>query len=71
LARRHRVSEATFYDWKSKHGRLAASKARRLRALETNNAKLKGLLAEAMLDQDAPTRRAAKPAIFQQESSNV
>ena len=50
LARRHGVSEATIYNWKAKYGGLDVSEARRLRALEDENAKLKRLLAEAMLD---------------------
>lgn len=50
LARRHGVSEATIYNWKSKYGGLEVSEAKRLRALEDENAKLKRLLAEAMLD---------------------
>ena len=50
LARRHGVSEATIYNWKAKYGGLEVSEARRLRALEDENAKLKKLLAEAMLD---------------------
>ena len=53
LARRHVVSEATIYNWKSKYGGLEVSGARRLRALESENAKLKRLLADAMLDQAA------------------
>ncbi len=50
LARKHGVSEATLYDWKAKYGGLEVSEAKRLRALEDENAKLKRLLAEAMLD---------------------
>ena len=50
LARRHGVSEATIYNWKAKYGGLEVSEAKRLRALEDENAKLKKLLAEAMLD---------------------
>ncbi len=50
LARRHGVSEATIYNWKSKYGGLEVSEARRLRTLEEENARLKKLLAEAMLD---------------------
>ena len=50
LARRHGVSEATIYNWKAKYGSLEVSEARRLRALEDENAKLKRLLADAMLD---------------------
>ena len=53
LARRHGVSEATIYNWKAKYGGLEVSEARRLRALESENAKLKRLLADAMLDQAA------------------
>jgi putative transposase len=50
VCRRHGVSEATFYKWKAKYGGMEVSDARRLKALEDENAKLKRLLAEAMLD---------------------
>ena len=50
VCRRHSVSGATFYKWKAKYGGLDVSDARRLRSLEDENAKLKKLLAEAMLD---------------------
>ena len=50
LCRRHGISAATFYKWKSKFGGMEVSEAKRLRALEDENAKLKKLLAEAMLD---------------------
>ncbi len=50
LARRHGVSEATIYNWKAKYGGLEVSEAKRLRVLEDENAKLKRLLADAMLD---------------------
>jgi len=50
LAREHGVSEATLYNWKAKYGGLEVSEAKRLRALEDENAKLKRLLADAMLD---------------------
>jgi putative transposase len=50
LARKHGVSEATLYNWKSKYGGLEVSEAKRLRALEDENAKLKRLLADTMLD---------------------
>ena len=50
LCRKHGMSEATFYNWKSKYGGLEVSEAKRLRALEAENAKLKRLLANAMLD---------------------
>jgi putative transposase len=49
-AGKHGVSEATFYKWKAKYGGMDVSDARRLKALEDENAKLKKLLAEAMLD---------------------
>lgn len=50
VCRRHGVSSATFYKWKAKFGGLEVSEARRLRQLEDENAKLKRLLADAMLD---------------------
>ena len=50
VCRRHGISEATFYAWKAKYGGLEVSEARRLKTLEDENAKLKKLLAEAMLD---------------------
>jgi putative transposase len=50
VCRKHGVSEATFYKWKAKYGGLEVSEARRLKALEDENARLKKLLAEAMLD---------------------
>jgi putative transposase len=53
LCRKHGISEATFYNWKSKYGGLDVSEARRLRTLESENAKLKKLLAEAHLDNAA------------------
>ena len=53
LARRHGVSEATIYNCKAKYGGLEVSEARRLRELESENAELKRLLADAMLDQAA------------------
>ncbi len=53
LARRHGVSEATIYNWKSKYGGMDVSEAKRLRSLEDENAKLKRLLADTMLDNAA------------------
>jgi putative transposase len=50
LCRKRGISEATFYNWKAKFGGLDVSEARRLKALEDENGKLKKLLAEAMLD---------------------
>ncbi|WP_410052808.1 IS3 family transposase [Bradyrhizobium sp. SZCCHNPS2010] len=53
LARKHGISEATFYNWKAKFGGMDVSEAKRLKALEDENAKLKKLLAEQMLDAAA------------------
>jgi putative transposase len=53
LCRKHGISEATFYNWKSKYGGMDVSEARRLKALEDENRKLKKLLAESMLDNAA------------------
>jgi len=53
LARQHGFAEKTFYTWKSKFGGMEVSDAKRLRELESENTKLKNLLAESMLDQHA------------------
>jgi putative transposase len=53
LCRRHGMSDAIFYKWKSKYGGLEVSEAKRLRVLEEENTKLKRLLADAMLDNAA------------------
>ena len=50
VCRKHGISGATFYKWKSKYGGLEVSDVRRLKVLEAENGKLKKLLAEAMLD---------------------
>ena len=50
VCREHGISSATFYKWKAKFGGMDVSDARKLRALEDENAKLKKLLAEQMLD---------------------
>jgi putative transposase len=50
LCRRHGLSSATYYAWKAKFGGLEVSDAKRLRALEDENGKLKRLLAEAIMD---------------------
>jgi len=50
VCRKHGISSATFYKWKAKYGGLDVSDAKRLRALQDENTKLKKLLAEAMLD---------------------
>ena len=48
--RKHGISDATFYTWRSKYGGMEVSEARRLKALEEENAKLKRLLAESVMD---------------------
>lgn len=53
LARRHGVSEATIYNWKAKYGGMDISEAKRLKQLEDENARLKKLLADTMLDAAA------------------
>jgi putative transposase len=50
VCRRHGISSATFFKWKARFGGMDVSDARRLKVLEEENAKLKKLLAEAMLD---------------------
>ena len=50
VCRKHGMSSATFYAWKAKHGGMDVSEAKRLKALEVENAKLKRLYADAMLD---------------------
>lgn len=50
VCRRHGISQATFYGWKSKFGGLEVSEAKRLKALEEENRKLKKLLAEQVMD---------------------
>lgn len=51
LCRTYGISEATFYNWKAKFGGMDVSDAKRLKALEAENAKLKRLLADAELDK--------------------
>lgn len=50
VCRKYGISEATYYNWKAKFGGMTVSDAQRLKALESENAKLKRLLAESMLD---------------------
>ncbi len=53
LCRKHGVSNASLYNWKAKYGGMDVSEARKLKALEDENARLKKLLADAMLDNSA------------------
>jgi putative transposase len=60
VCRKYGISSATFYKWKAKYGGLDVSDAKRLRALEDENSKLKRLLADAMLDNAMLKEIAAK-----------
>ena len=60
LARKYGLSEATLYNWKAKFGGMDVSDAKKLRALEDENGKLKRLLADAMLDAAALRELLAK-----------
>jgi putative transposase len=53
LCRAHGVSEATFYNWKSKYGGMDVSEAQRLRQMEDENRRLKQLVADLSLDREA------------------
>jgi putative transposase len=59
LCRRHGFSEASYYAWRSKFGGMDVSDAKRLKALEAENARLKKLLAESMLENEV-TREALR-----------
>ena len=60
LCRRHGISPATFYNWRKKYSGMEASEAKRLRALESENAKLKRIVADQMLDMTAMKELLAK-----------
>ena len=53
LCRKHGMSDASFYNWRSKYGGMTVSEAKRLKQLEEENRKLKKLLAETMLEKAA------------------
>jgi putative transposase len=53
VCRKHGVSNASIYNWKAKYGGMEVSEAKRLKALEDENSKLKKLLADVMLDNSA------------------
>ena len=59
LCRKHGVSEPTFYKWRSRYGGMEISDARKLKALEDENRRLKKLLAESMLENEV-TREALR-----------
>ncbi|WP_376967642.1 IS3 family transposase [Azospirillum sp. A26] len=75
VCRRHGISEATFYTWKAKYGGLEVSEARRLKALEDENTRLKKLLAEAMLDnailKDVGRKKMVTPAAVRNAVAHV
>lgn len=53
LCRRHGISSATFYTWRKKYAGMEASEAKRLREIEAENARLKRIVADQMLDMSA------------------
>ena len=63
LCRRHGFSEASYYLWRSKFSGMNVSNAKRLKELETENARLKRLLAEAMLENEVTERSLAKKVV--------
>ena len=69
VCRRHGISDATFYKWKSKYGGLEVSEARQLKALEDENGRLKRLLADAMLDNAALKEIAGKTGDARREAA--
>lgn len=60
ICRRHGISSATFYSWRKKYGGMDASEAKRLRDLEIENAKLKRIVADQMLDMSSMKELLAK-----------
>ena len=60
LCRKHGISEASFYNWRNRYGGMEVSQARKLKALEEENAKLKRLLAESMMDASTLREMLAK-----------
>ena len=60
LCRKHGISDATFYNWRSRYGGMEVSDARRLKALEDENRRLKKLLAETVLDASTLREMLAK-----------
>ena len=53
LCRKHGISPATYYQWKSKYGGLSASELKRIKELEAENAKLKRMFADVSMENDA------------------
>ena len=75
LCRKYGISGATFYNWKAKYGGLEVSEAKRLKGLESQNAKLKKLLADAMLDnvalKDLLAKKKVTPAAKREAVAHV
>lgn len=61
VCRKHGISQNTFYKWKAKYGGMDVSDARKLKTLESENARLKKLLADAMLDNSVLKDLLGKP----------
>ena len=70
LCRRHGFSEASYYLWRNKFGGMSVSDARRLKELETENARLKKLLAESLLENEVTNVKRTKELI-QKPSENA
>ena len=70
LCRRHGFSEASYYLWRSKFGGMDVSDAKRLKALETENTRLKKLLAEALLENEVTKEVLRKQSIAQSIGSD-
>ena len=60
IFRQHGISSATFYTWRKKYGGMDASEAKRLRELEAENARLKRIVADQILDMTAMKEVLAK-----------
>ena len=71
VCRRHGISDATFYKWKAKYGGLDVSEAKRLKALEDENSRLKKLLADAMLDNAVLKELAGKNGDARREAGSA
>lgn len=73
LCRKHGISDATFYKWRSKYGGMEMSDAKKRRALEAESAKLKKLLAGSMMDVSTPKEMLGKTseARFEEKSPEL
>jgi putative transposase len=71
LCRKHGIGDATFYKWRSKYGGMEVSDARKLKALEEENRKLKKLLAETALDAAIRSTKCARLRFMKSENVGV